>query len=316
MSRLLHYGLWAALMALMPNPVLGGEIALNAQVKIDRAAIRLADVFSGLAPTQDLEIATAPEPGRGVVYDYGVLSKLAQRYNLDWRANSFTDKSVITRASHKIDTAMIKAAIVDQLKAQGVQGDIDVAFDNRSLEINLPTEVNPDFSLQDFAFDKTNQRFRAELLAAADTPAFQQMHVTGRAVNTVDVPVLNKTMAQGDVIEDADLDWIKMTADRAGDYMRGSETVVGMELKRQMPAQSPIRIRDIASPRVVLRGSLVTMKIESPAMLLTSQGRALQDGAVGEVIRVTNTQSNRVIEAKIVSPGVVKIEMPVQLATN
>ncbi|HBM90920.1 MAG TPA: hypothetical protein DD400_03465, partial [Rhodospirillaceae bacterium] len=54
---------------------------------------------------------------------------------------------------------------------------------------------------------------------------------------------------------------------------------------------------------------LVTLKIETPYLLVTTQGRALQDAALGEVVRVTNTQSDRVIEGVVIRSGVVRVGM-------
>ncbi len=290
-------------------------VAHNPQVQLDRATIRLGDVFSGLPATADVEIATAPNPGKNVVYDYSVLSKLAQRYNLDWQVANYNDKSVITRVAQHITPDMIRDAVIDQLKAQGVTGEIDILLDQRSIAIDLPTDVKLGFSLHDFNFDKNTQRFRTELLAAVDTPAFQQITLSGRASTAVAVPVLNKTLAQGIIISKADLDWIKLPAERSNDYIRTAEALVGMELKRQMPEQSALRPQDLLPARVVLQGNLVTMQVIAPGMMLTAQGRALQDGAVGDVIRVTNTQSKRVVEGKIISAGLVQIMLNPQLAS-
>lgn len=297
-------------------PANAATLTLNPQARIDRAAILLTDVFAGLDPAQDVEIAVAPAPGRSVTYDYTVLTKLARHYSLDWRTAGFSDKTVITRAGNKIDQAMIKSSVSEQLRALGVQGDLDVALDNRALEIDLPSDIKPDFALSDFNYDKSNQRFRAELLAAADTPAFRQVTVTGRAVNAVPVPVLNRVLPQGAVIGKADLDWIKMPADRANDYLRTAESIAGMELRHQMAERSPLRVQDVAPARVILRGSLVAMKISTPSMQITAQGRALQDGAVGDVIRVTNTQSNRTIDAKVLAGGEVGVESPIKFAST
>lgn len=307
--------LLACLVIAAPVIAAATPVTHNEQVQLDRATIRLGDVFSGIATKADVDIATAPPPGKSVTYDYSVLSQLAQRYDLVWQATNFNNKTVITRAAHQISAEMVRSAVIEQLKAQGVSGDIDVVLDQRSLEINLPTDVKSDFKLLDFSFDKNSQRFRAQLLAAIDTPAFQQLAVTGRATAVVDVPVLNKALTAGSIIGASDLDWIKMPLDRANDYLRNQDAVVGMELKRQMAEQSALRPQDVLPPRVVLRGSLVTMQVTAPGMQLTAQGRALQDGAVGETIRVTNTQSNRVLEAKVIGSGAVQVMVGAQLAS-
>ena len=69
----------------------------------------------------------------------------------------------------------------------------------------------------------------------------------------------------------------------------------------------PVRERDVIPPRLVVRGTLVTMKIETPFMTVTAQGRALQDGKLGDVVRVINTQSNRTIEGTVEAAGVVRM---------
>ncbi len=285
------------------------------QTQIDRPQIYLSDVFSGIPAVDDVAIATAPNPGRSVTYDYNVLSKLAQRYSLAWQADSYNNQTVLTRASSRISTTMIRDAILAQVRAQGGAGELDITLDQRTLTIDLPTAVKPDFTLHDFSYDRTTQRFRAELQAAADTPAFQQVSLTGRVSSILNVPVLNKPLSQGTVIGKTDIDWVKLPAERAGDYLRNANDLVGMELRRQLPEQTALRPQDLLPARVVLRGQLVAMQINLPSMQITAQGRALQDGAVGDTIRVTNTQSNRVVEATVVGAGVVQVGGMAKLAS-
>jgi flagella basal body P-ring formation protein FlgA len=56
------------------------------------------------------------------------------------------------------------------------------------------------------------------------------------------------------------------------------------------------------------------MKIETPLMSLSAQGKALQDGTQGETVRVMNTQSNRMVEGIVDGPGSVVIRTPEKLA--
>jgi flagella basal body P-ring formation protein FlgA len=75
-----------------------------------------------------------------------------------------------------------------------------------------------------------------------------------------------------------------------------------------------LRASDVMPARLVTRGALVTLKIETPYMQLTAQGRALQDGAEGETVRVNNTQSNRMVEGTVTGPGVVLIHTAQKVA--
>jgi flagella basal body P-ring formation protein FlgA len=38
-------------------------------------------------------------------------------------------------------------------------------------------------------------------------------------------------------------------------------------------------------------------------------GKALQNGSLGQIIRVRNESSNREIDAKIIAPGIVEVPM-------
>jgi flagella basal body P-ring formation protein FlgA len=80
-----------------------------------------------------------------------------------------------------------------------------------------------------------------------------------------------------------------------------------MEAKRPLQADLPLHAGDVREPIVVAKGSLVTLVVQSPTMTLTSKGRAMENGARGESIRVQNTQSKIVVEGEVVSSGTVRV---------
>ncbi len=53
----------------------------------------------------------------------------------------------------------------------------------------------------------------------------------------------------------------------------------------------------------VRRGDFVNLIYEMPGMSLNMRARALEDGAVGQGIRLVNTSSNRTIDAIVTGPG-------------
>jgi flagellar basal body P-ring formation protein FlgA len=130
--------------------------------------------------------------------------------------------------------------------------------------------------------------------------------------------VLNRRIGAGDVIAAQDIAWMDMRQSRVdGDTVIGENQLVGRTPRRQAPANTPLRQRDIQAPQVVARNALVLMTLESRRMTLTAQGRALQEGAVGDVIRVMNTQSNRTIEARVTGINAVAVAIaPRPVAVN
>jgi flagella basal body P-ring formation protein FlgA len=53
----------------------------------------------------------------------------------------------------------------------------------------------------------------------------------------------------------------------------------------------------------VRRGDTVTLVYQAPGMSLTMRTRALEDGALGQSVRLLNTASNRTIDAVVTGPG-------------
>jgi flagellar basal body P-ring formation protein FlgA len=69
----------------------------------------------------------------------------------------------------------------------------------------------------------------------------------------------------------------------------------------------PILLSDLRRPMMVGRGSLVTMTLAGHNMRLTARGRALEDGAEGEPVRIANLQNGTVVRALVTAPGEVTI---------
>ena len=65
---------------------------------------------------------------------------------------------------------------------------------------------------------------------------------------------------------------------------------------------------DVQAPQVVSRGELVVMTFQRGALTLTAQGKALENGAKGDVIRIVNANSSRTLEARVTGDGEVQVE--------
>ena len=67
----------------------------------------------------------------------------------------------------------------------------------------------------------------------------------------------------------------------------------GMAAAKSLKPNDPIRNIDIALPQLGERGSELTLIFDNEIMRLTAKGKALQNGARGEFVRVVNTESNK-----------------------
>ncbi len=76
----------------------------------------------------------------------------------------------------------------------------------------------------------------------------------------------------------------------------------GLVAKRKLSAETVIRphmLGKAKSPVVIKRNQNVVIRIEKPGFMITALGKAMQDGKVGEYIKIRNIDSQRIIVAKI-----------------
>lgn len=286
------------------------NVALHGDSDVHGATVRLSDLFSGVPPVIDRDIAQAPAPGKTAMYDAQVLEQLAVKYRLSWRPESPMDHVTLTTPSTRITAEDIRAALVKKIEETGVHGEIETNFDNHTVEINLPADQSAVFALNTFDFDPVSKRFHCDVVAGKGNAAVSEA-LSGRVIVHRHVPVLAHHLDGGSVIAMTDIDWITVTDDRiTSNVITSADQLIGREVRHSLSDGDVLHTNDIIPARLVVRGALVTLKIETPFMQLTSQGRALQDGAEGDIVRVNNTQSNRMVEGTVTGPGEVSVHTP------
>lgn len=83
----------------------------------------------------------------------------------------------------------------------------------------------------------------------------------------------------------------------------------GLVVLRKVPANAELRtdmLRAAQMPVAVRRNESVMIRIEQPGLTVTALGVALQEGRIGEYVKVRNTDSSRVIVCKVNPDGSVE----------
>lgn len=291
---------------------------LRAEVVVDAPVITLGDVLDDVAgPAAEAVLARAPAPGRRMVISVSHIFRVARANGLAWKPMRGLDRVVVRRAGQRIARSAIEARIVEALKDIAPGENLRVALQGRAAEIVLPTGAPPTIDVENVALDRARGRLTATVIAAADTAMARRVNVTGRVYAVVEVPVLRRTVRRGEVIAAADVKWTEMRANRVRQpAITDPADIVGLAARRTLRAGAPLRPNDLRTPIVVAKGSNVTMTYRTKAMVLTVGGRALEDGGIGETIRVLNTQSNTVIDAVVERSGVVVVASRRRIALN
>lgn len=307
--------------ALWLTPVLPAEaVDLIQSPVVDDHLIKLSDLFTDVGEKGETIVLEAPAPGqRGTISGYE-LSQIASEHDLDWERPSYIRRIYIERTGEQLLLDDVQSMLVDLIKDNGVLADIDVKLYGRQADIYLPIGYSlADIEFGDFRLNNRQDRFSVTLNIPTGSPEINEMRLSGSITEVRAVPVFNRMVTPGEIITKADITWQKFPVRRVNRNVTTSTTdMVGQTVRRAVSAGQLIRETDITMPVVISRGSLVSMTFVNGALSLTTQGRALEDGGKGDVIRVMNDKSNQTVEAKVMGPDSVLIQPTIiqQLAAN
>jgi len=83
--------------------------------------------------------------------------------------------------------------------------------------------------------------------------------------------------------------------------------VLGLEARVTLYPGRAVRAGDIGPPALVERNQLVTLVYAAGGLGITTEGRALARGGVGDVIQVMNLSSRSILAAQVAKDGTLRV---------
>ena len=300
----------AALAAVLLAVPVWADAMLRPIVTVTGDQIHLGDLFDGIGAKADLVVARAPAPGHRAVVEADWLQRVATLNGLDWKTENPFLELVIERPGATISRERIEQEVIAALAHEGVPADAQVEIANRDLQMVIPTDVPETVAIRDLNFDSVNMRFSAVVEAPADGVNPVRLSVAGKIYDVAEVPTLAHPVGRGDVIAARDLTFARMRkATVRRDVLLDADQIIGMTPRSTLRTGQMVTIADLQHPVVVTRGALVTVVLHEGAMSLSIQGRAIEGGSVGDLIRVTNTRSNQTVQARVEGTNIVSVGM-------
>ncbi len=315
MTRVAFIAAFLAAFAALAAPAVAAPV-LRDMVVVESDTLTLGDLFDGAGDKADTVIGAAPKIGRTAIYDALWLANLARQHGLDWQPASQSERTTVERAGRVISVAeiedVLRAAVRDHRAAQGAGQKARVSLDNRNVPLYVEPGAESGIQVRSLWMDRSGERFTATIAASAE-PSADVVKVSGRTYAVTAVPVLTRRMGSSEVVRAGDVRFRDMRSDQIDSaVITDADALIGMSPRRPVIEDVPLKSSDFRPPIVVTKGSLVSMVVQTPYMLLTAQGRAAEDGAQGEVIRVLNTQSKTTVDAVVEGPSrvVVRAHLP------
>jgi flagella basal body P-ring formation protein FlgA len=99
------------------------------------------------------------------------------------------------------------------------------------------------------------------------------------------------------------------TSRLTGAYFDDPQLVLGKIVKRRIRAGTVLRANMLSIPKAVQRGQDVLIEADAGGIQIRAKGVALGTGQVGDVIKVKNHMSGRIVQAIIKAQGIVRVSV-------
>jgi len=278
-------------------------------------AVRLGDIAQIDSPNiQDDEaiielkkiaVGVSPKAGESMTLEGSkVLERLRDEgVRLDSIRYSLPRDISVTRAFREVRLDELERALTSFLSKESkqvdvkqlvVDGPIRVPTDSLGLEVVALQATRPGHIGVDFKSVAGSDEVRFQLKAVADEWRL--------------MPVASRPLAKGATVTANDVQLMKVNGTALGrDSIENLGDIVGRNLTKDLGQGEMFKASTVVVPAVVTAGSRVTVVFRQNRLEVTASGIALENGGMGQDIRVRNESSKKVIVGKVSDPGIVTV---------
>ncbi len=221
---------------------------------------------------------------------------------LSARANDTKRQEEVPSAPYQLMLEDVEKAVSDALVAAKLAPHIHATVLNNRDKVLYAGQQPAHVELRTLRYDTSKSSWSANMLIMDGEKTITAKPVSGRYNEEQEVPVLNKRLLNGNVIakEDVVMQFFPATKSRQ-DTVMTADALLGKSPRHMISPNRPIRAGELTSPAVLKKGGTVTMRYATPYMDISTTGEAQEEGTVGDVIRVRNMDSSKIVRATIVS---------------
>jgi len=293
------FAMTACMIILLAGTKAALAASLRSETVITGDYIKLGDIFDG-TKNADYVLGPAPAPGKDMILNARTLYKIASALDVEWTPSDSAQQIILRRDAVVIPQENVTSALEEKLRDSGITEKFSVSYLAAPSDIYLPGGTEEGLEITSFSFDPQKDNFSAVIVAPSAEDPKKRISVSGRIERLIPVPVLKNTLKSGDIIGAMDIDWIDLPQNRiANGTILNEKDIINMTPRRTAASGKPINANDLENPKMVDRGDSVTLIFQTGPMVLTAKGKALQAGAIGDTVRVSNSDSNKNLQGVI-----------------
>ena len=287
---------------------------LKELVTVTSEIVRIGDLIENAGPAANIPVFRAPDLGQTGAVPVARIAEALRPYDVTGIDAGGLTEVVVTRLSRALTGKDVADRIARAVSGQFGYGDpqnLAVILDRDIRILHIELGVTSDLMVSRMYVDPRTGRFDISFeLPGSALSRRAPLRFTGTITDTVEAATLTRSLKAGEIVKVSDVMVERRPkTELRGDGMPAGE-VVGLAAKAALRSGQALRNDDLIKPQIVQRNESVTITYEVPGVALTVRGKALEAGAMGDVVSVLNIQSNRTVQATVIGPGRVNIAAP------
>jgi flagella basal body P-ring formation protein FlgA len=284
---------------------------LRELVAVTSEIVRIGDLVENAGAATDVPVFRAPDLGQTGAVQVTRIAEALRPYDLAGVDTAGLSEVVVTRLSRALTAKDITDRIARAFSGQYGLGDaqnLAVILDRDIRILHVEPTVGSDLVVSRMNVDPRTGRFDIAFELPGSTLSRRAgLRFTGTVTETVEAAMLTRSLRIGEVIKASDVTMGRRPKSEMRSDGMGPDQVVGMAAKIALRSGQAVRTDDLVKPQIVQRNEAVTIYYQVPGIMLTVRGKAVEGGAMGDVIGVLNIQSNRTVQATVIGPSRVTI---------
>lgn len=166
----------------------------------------------------------------------------------------------------------------------------------------------PEIKVETVSHTPTKGTIPLRFIILIDGKECERRNIPFKAEIIKEVIVAVKEIAMNENIESDDLAIAKCDVGINSEFFIEKTNIIGKRAKRPISSGTIITSSMIEDLPIIKQGDLVTMVIESTKFRITAQGKAKENGKIGQFIKVANTVTMKEVIARVLNDKTVQVD--------
>lgn len=207
--------------------------------------------------------------------------------------------------------AKMEEALQGALQEQGVDGKLKIEINGYDNGVRLKSDAdNYQVYVNGLNFNAKTKIFKADIVFISRNNKSENFKVNGSYDKFINVPVLAHKLSRDSVIRNEDIAWVEVPEKQISyDTVIHAEKLVGQSLRRNLSEFSKLQERDLQKQQILSKNTVVNILFNTPSISIKTVGVTLDSGGEGDVVRVRNSSSNKIIQAVVQDESTVAVSV-------